>query len=154
MAGRDLPVSPDRVGTLHSHCWGALGGPKIAEANVSEWNRDNPHLRLTPVNRHRKLDGEQSTQDEDDDSTKDGDILLQAINRCRGFMLDPKSWPIRVQEFAAKWERYKRALGLLDFCDLIERCLRDLAVAPGSPEVILTDEAQDLTRMQFTLIRK
>ena len=25
LAGRDLPVDPDRVGTLHSHCFHALG---------------------------------------------------------------------------------------------------------------------------------
>ena len=32
LAGRDLPVEPDRVGTLHSHCYHALGAPQIAEA--------------------------------------------------------------------------------------------------------------------------
>jgi Ni2+-binding GTPase involved in maturation of urease and hydrogenase len=26
LAGRDLPISADRVGTLHSHCWHALNG--------------------------------------------------------------------------------------------------------------------------------
>jgi superfamily I DNA/RNA helicase len=28
LAGNDLPVSPDRIGTLHSHCWHALSRPK------------------------------------------------------------------------------------------------------------------------------
>jgi DNA helicase-2/ATP-dependent DNA helicase PcrA len=153
LAGRDLPVSPDRVGTLHSHCWHALGGPMIAEANVDEWNRDNPHLKLTPARAQRKFDGEESIED-DDDSIKDGDLLLQALNRSRGLMLDQTSWPARIREFSSKWNRYKNSLELLDFCDLIERCLRGIAVAPKSPEVILTDEAQDLTRMQSTLIRK
>ncbi len=27
LAGRDLPLSPDRIGTLHSHCFHALGCP-------------------------------------------------------------------------------------------------------------------------------
>ncbi len=36
LAGRDLPISPDRIGTLHSHCYRALGAPEIAEANVAE----------------------------------------------------------------------------------------------------------------------
>jgi superfamily I DNA/RNA helicase len=155
LTGRDLSVRLDRVGTLHSHCWQALGGPKIAEANVGEWNRDNPQLKLTPVNRQRQLDGEGSIGNEDeDDSTKAGDLVLQAVNRCRGLMLDPESWPTPVREFGARWERYKKAEKLRDFCDLIDNCLRDVAVAPGSPEVILTDEAQDLTRMQFSLVRK
>ena len=33
LAGRDLPVDEDRVGTLHSICYHALGTPRIAEAN-------------------------------------------------------------------------------------------------------------------------
>ncbi|HLC43382.1 MAG TPA: UvrD-helicase domain-containing protein, partial [Methylomirabilota bacterium] len=37
LAGRDLPISPDRIGTLHSHCYHALGAPEIAETHVSEW---------------------------------------------------------------------------------------------------------------------
>ena len=36
LAGQDLPVSSDRVGTLHSHCWHALGRPEIAEVHVEE----------------------------------------------------------------------------------------------------------------------
>ena len=46
LAGRDLPISSDRVGTLHSHCWRAIGDPELAEANVEEWNRGNPRCRL------------------------------------------------------------------------------------------------------------
>ena len=60
LAGQDLPVSPDRVGTLHSHCWHALGRPEIAEVHVEEWNRENPHLRITPAKKDRKLDGEEA----------------------------------------------------------------------------------------------
>ena len=60
LAGRDLPIASDRVGTLHSHCWHALGGPEIAEANVEEWNKENPHLAITPQRRHGKLDGEEA----------------------------------------------------------------------------------------------
>jgi len=49
---------------------------------------------------------------------------------------------------------YKRANGLLDFTDLIENVPRDAALAPGNPAVIFADEAQDLNRMQLSLIRK
>ena len=45
LAGQDLPVSADCVGTLHSHCWHALGRPEIAEVHVEEWNRSNPRSR-------------------------------------------------------------------------------------------------------------
>ena len=65
LAGRDLPIAPDRVGTLHSHCWHALGGPEIAEANVDEWNRENPQMAITPTKKQGKLDGEETGEEDD-----------------------------------------------------------------------------------------
>ena len=86
LAGRDLPIAHDRIGTLHSHCWHALGGPEIAEANVDEWNRDNPRLAITPVKKQGKLDGEESV-DDDSETERDGDKELQRLSRYRGLML-------------------------------------------------------------------
>jgi superfamily I DNA/RNA helicase len=80
--------------------------------------------------------------------------MLQQLNRYRGLMIPPEGRPTMVREFAAKWEKYKRAVGLLDFADLIDTCLRDVSVAPGVPTVIFADEAQDLNGMQLRLIRK
>jgi superfamily I DNA/RNA helicase len=153
LAGRDLPVEPDRVGTLHSHCYHALGAPQIAEANVEEWNKDNPHLQITPVKKHGKLDGEETVED-DGEVEREGDQWLQDLSRYRGQMLPPGAWPPALRQFAAKWQAHKDANGLLDFCDLIERCLLDVRVAPKQPSVIFADEAQDLNRMQLTLIRR
>jgi superfamily I DNA/RNA helicase len=154
LAGRDLPVDPDRVGTLHSHCFHALGGPEIAEANVEEWNRDNPHLAITPVKKHMKLDGEETAEDESDDLEKRGDKLLAQLSRFRGMMLSRDLWPVMLREFEQQWTTYKQANGLLDFTDLIDACLRDVYTAPKNPSVIFADEAQDLNKMQLTLIRK
>ena len=80
LAGRDLPVSRDRVGTLHSHCWHALGGPELAEANVDEWNRENPSLAITPAKKHGRLDGEEAAG-EDSETEKTGDKELQRLNQ-------------------------------------------------------------------------
>ncbi len=153
LAGRDLPVEPDRVGTLHSHCYHALGGPEIAECNVDDWNKDNPHLLITPKKKQGKLDGE-SSDDDDGEVEKEGDKWLQELSRYRGQMLPPGVWPPALRQFAAKWQAYKDANGLLDFCDLIERCLLDVRLAPKMPSVIFADEAQDLNRMQLSLIRQ
>jgi len=153
LAGRDLPIKADRIGTLHSHCYHALGEPEIAEANVDEWNRKNPHLALTPVKKQGRLDGEEGGED-DSHLKKGGDGLLQQLNRCRGLLVPSDDWPATVRQFDAKWREYKNSLGLLDFCDLIDTCLRDVSVAPGLPAVIFADEAQDLNRMQLTLVRK
>jgi superfamily I DNA/RNA helicase len=154
LAGRDLPVGGDRIGTLHSHCYRALGGPEIAEANVEDWNKENPQLAITPEKKHGKLDGEKAGQEDDSTPAKDGDDLLQQLNRFRGLMIAPEYWPKIARDFAEKWTKYKRENGLLDFTDLIEAALRDIAIAPGNPAVLFADEAQDLNRMQLSLIRK
>ncbi len=153
LAGRDLPIARDRVGTLHSHCWHALGGPELAEANLEEWNRDNPALQITPVKKQGKLDGEEGAAD-DSETAKGGDEELQRLSRYRGLMMPREGWPKTLLEFEAKWSEYKRENGLLDFTDLIETCLRDVALAPHAPSVIFADEAQDLNRMQLSLVRK
>jgi DNA helicase-2/ATP-dependent DNA helicase PcrA len=153
LAGRELPIAPDRIGTLHSHCFHALGGPEIAEAHVEEWNRDNPRLSITPVKKHGKLDGEDNA-DGQDELEKDGDKILQQLNRFRGMMQPRAAWPPQVAQFEKKWVEYKRSFGLLDFTDLIETCYRDVAVAAKQPAVIFADEAQDLNRMQLSLVRK
>ena len=152
LAGRDLPISQDRVGTLHSHCWHALGGPEIAEANVDEWNRDNPSLTITPARKQPSSKVKmwaRTTKLE-----KAGDELLQRLSRFRGLMLPQNVWPTTLSEFERLWTEYKRENGLLDFTDLIETCLRDVALAPKNPSVIFADEAQDLNRMQLSLVRK
>ena len=101
LAGQDLPVSPDRVGTLHSHCWHALGRPEIAEVHVEEWNRANPHLRITPAKKERKLDGEESEEESVDD-VRSGDYWLGELNRSRGMVRPIEAWPAALREFAAK----------------------------------------------------
>jgi DNA helicase-2/ATP-dependent DNA helicase PcrA len=153
LAGRDLPISSHRTGTLHSHCWRALDGPAIAETQVEEWNRSNPNLCITPLKRQQALDGE-SGADDSSGRASDGDRWLQELNRCRGMMLPEAAWPTAVRSFARRWTEYKQSLGLLDFCDLIETALEQIPSAPGRPSVIFADEAQDLNRMQLSLVRK
>ena len=153
IASHDLSISPGRVGTLHSLCYRALGGPAMAEAHVSDWNRRHPNLAVTPVMGADRLDGEDDAE-AIIESARGGDRLLQELNRHRALMVAREEWPIELQQFAAKWEEYKRQNNLFDFTDLIETCLRDTDVAPGRPNVIFVDEAQDHTPMQMALIRR
>ena len=154
LAAQDLPISSNRIGTLHSHAFHALGAPEIAEANIADWNRAHPDLRLTPVKKQRRLEGEEGIEDSGESNQRRGDGLLQQLSRYRGLMVDPRFWPASVRSFENLWSRYKRQAGLLDFTDLIDRCLRDFAVAPGRPSVIFADEAQDLNVMQLKLMRQ
>jgi DNA helicase-2/ATP-dependent DNA helicase PcrA len=153
LAGRDLPVSPDHIGTLHSHCWHALGRPAIAEVHVAEWNRENPRLRITPAKKAAKLDGEESDEESDDD-VRSGDYWLGELNRSRGMMRPVDVRPPALREFAAKWACYKTSHRLVDFCDLIDTAMQEIRIAPKNPAVIFADEAQDLNPMQLALVRR
>ncbi len=154
LAGRDLPIHRDRIGTLHSHCYRALDRPEIAEAHVEEWNRRYPALELTPHTQSTALDGEDSIEEEDGARAKPGDPRLAELNRLRGRLVPVEAWPKNVAEFERRWTSYKRHHGLFDFTDLIENCLHNMAVAPHTPAVIFADEAQDLNPMQLSLVRK
>ena len=153
LAGQDLPISSDRIGTLHSHCWHALGRPAIAEANVDDWNRLNPHQQITPAKKLHKLDGE-SAEEDVCESARSGDRRLSELNRARGMLLPKESWPAVLREFEAQWGQYKKSTRTMDFCDLIDTSVRDLLVAPTRPSVIFADEAQDLNPMQLRLVRR
>ena len=152
LAGQDLPVSSSCIGTLHSHCWHALGRPEIAEIHVEEWNRENPHLLVSPAKKQRKLEGE-AADEESAGETRNGDYWLSELNRARGMMRPANDWPVALRDFAAKWKRYKTSRHLVDFCDLIDSAAREIRVAPNRPEVLFADEAQDLNPMQLALVR-
>jgi superfamily I DNA/RNA helicase len=94
-----MPVNPNNLGTLHSICFHALGRPPIAEAHVKQWNRCNPHLAITPVSGHGRLDGEDSVEDDVSNTKPTGDLLLRDLNRSRGLMVEPSLWPANVREF-------------------------------------------------------
>ena len=120
---------------------------------MAEWNKDHPTLAITAAKKQGKLDGEESG-DDDSESEKNGDKALQQLSRFRGLMLGRQVWPATLIDFERRWTEYKRENGLLDFTDLIETCYRDVYAAPKNPSVIFADEAQDLNRMQLSLVRK
>jgi superfamily I DNA/RNA helicase len=118
-----------------------------------EWNRANPILKITPVKKERKLDGEESGEDFVGRGPT-GDYLLGELNRARGRMIPEQIWSPALRDFAVRWNRYKDSRRVLDFCDLIETASRELPTVPGNPQVIFADEAQDLNPMQLNLVRK
>ncbi len=148
LAMRDLPIPKDRVGTLHAHCYRALAHPEIAESRVAEWNKEHPGLRLSP-----------NSSDVDEMEPEftihtHGDELYGKLQILRASMTPQEQWPATVCSFAIAWEGWKTSRRLMDFTDLLEVGLRDLVVAPGHPQVIFVDEAQDLSRLQLALVRQ
>lgn len=152
LAGRDLPLPRSALGTLHAHCYRSLGQPTIAESKASEWNEQYRDTGWTISGSKNLLD---EGIEERDGSDGDKHLELYSRERNRGLnkaqicALNPMS-----ETFITAWEHWKEETGYLDFTDLLERCLEDTHFAPGRPEVIFVDEAQDHTRLQLQLVRK
>lgn len=146
-----LAVPKDHIGTLHGHCYRALGGGPIAETKISEFNAEYPQYRLTGENRKSIEDAEAP---EAPPSGTIGDKLFAQMSFNRSTMLAPAAWAPALQRFASTWQKWKQDRGYRDFTDLIEFCYQSVAIAPNDPAVIFVDEAQDHDRLELSLLRK
>lgn len=148
VASRHVPIPRENVGTLHSICLRALGRPPIAEVKplVNDWNErhDDPQWRI----------GEARRDPDDPYGQERQGGLLEALGTFRARLVPREAWPVRVQAFEAAWSQWKAENGAVDFTDMIEVAGRDLDEAPGQPEVLFVDEAQDLSALELATIRK
>lgn len=138
------------MGTIHALCYRELGRPTIAETKLSEWNSHYAQDYYMSLDAKGTIDeptGEYL-------GIQRGDELLRQYQVLRGRMIPKESWKASIQIFAAKWEIWKEENGYVDFTDLLEMGLRDIDYAPGDPRVIMLDESQDCTPLQWALIRK
>ena len=155
LVARDLPLPRDRIGTLHSHCYHALGTPTIAESKAEEWNERHNNWQLTATKSSKIDEGESAGSSSDESSTaKSGDSMLETVNRWRGMMFPEVAWPMGHRQFYRQWQLWKNENGYVDFTDLIEKCLEDVSFAPGMPKTIIADEVQDNSKLHLSLIRK
>ena len=156
LVGRDLPIERDRVGTLHSHCFRALGHPDIAEAHISEWNESHADYSIGGGNRKADLDDPSGGSDGDEAAAGGGkaDDLFKRAQLLRARMVPREHWPQSVAAFDKEWSAWKDECGFLDFTDLIERGITDIDGAPGGAEIGFFDEAQDFTALELALARK
>jgi hypothetical protein len=147
LAGRDLPIGKDQIGTLHAHGYRALGKPPVVGKEVEDWNERFPEWRMT---------GERGDRDEPEFERvfgAAGDEVFARYDHCRSLMLPREAWPGSVQAFASHWEAWKEGIGAIDFTDMIELALREYPIAPGNPSVGFFDEVQDCTPLELALIR-
>lgn len=150
IVGREMPIPKENIGTLHSHCYRAIGGGTIAELKKLEFSRRFPAYALTGEDRGSvdDIEAEQTTP------AGPGDWLFEQYKLHRSRMDPRRTWTPSVQKFAAAWEKWKEETQYRDFTDLIELAYNEIAVAPGDPAVIMVDEAQDHDRLELSLIRK
>ena len=150
LTGRQLPIPKDNVGTLHAHCYRAMGRPEIAETRVEDFNSFAPIYAVSGESR-----GEDMLDSPADTVGRSfGDAIKAEYQRLRGRMVPRDLWPSSVRGFAAKWEDWKRANNLVDYTDMIETAWRDFECAPGAPDVLFVDEAQDLNPLMLAVVRK
>lgn len=153
---RGVNLPKGQVGTLHSICFRALGVTKDMMVDESDkalesFNAENPRWYVS--------------KDDARDVSK-GKQLLHAYGLMRCRMVPPDEYVAKasrcgggiysslVHEFVAAYEAWKQSRELRDFTDLLTEALAWVKVAPGSPAVILCDEAQDFSALEGALIRQ
>ncbi len=133
---RDIKIPAEQIGTIHHHCYYALGCPTLAESRIKEWNEDSRSVGF------RINSGGYRVGDSESDDTRKipefGDECYQAYSLRRARM-EPQETAV-FTEFTAKWEAWKSENDYLDFSDLIDRARLDCDYAPRRPQVIYLDE--------------
>ena len=153
LMGKGTLVRPGSTGTVHSLCYHALDKPGLAQLKdfLKDWNSRFPRYAMTPVDEDP---AEVVYRDQScGQATKPGDLLMSLFDLYRARMVTHMI-PPRLTGFVDTWSRWKRENGLLDFTDLVDYCLREVDAAPFLPSAVFIDEAQDLSRLELTLIRK
>ena len=153
VAGRRLEGHSARVGTLHSFCFRALDKPMIAldRKVLEDWNDRYPQYVMTPADSGFTGPIYEDVRGLAD--PKKGDIIMSRYEKYRVTKYTARMPPV-VHHFGDLWTRWKQERHLLDFTDLILECLRSIPVAPTHPSAIFVDEAQDLSPLEWTLIRR
>jgi len=150
VAGRKTPLRRDAIGTLHSMAYRTIGSPDVAEAHLDDWNTFKAQWRMSVA---AKADVDEAGWDQRPGQAP-GDDLLADLNLLRARMTPRKAWPTRIKGFESNWTEWKNLNHLVDFSDMIDIALRDYPnQPPGRPGVIIADEAQDHSAMEYALLR-
>ena len=151
LRGRDLRVEDHQLGTLHSFALRAIGRmPVIGHEELAEWNLKYPRYALKDSLDARMIDDGGILPG----GATDGDRLFSFHSLYRAKMTPRDQWAPSVREFADTWDGWKQDIASVDFTDMIEMAYQDCDTFPGDPEVILADEAQDLSALELALLRK
>lgn len=150
LRGRELPIAENRVGTLHSMAFRAIGASReqILDKNKElrdAWNEEAPAgwaLAASGVS----VDDPLAERAEDDDGA--GLLEYQVLRqRCEEI-------PEWLRSQATFYEHWKRAHDCLDFTDLIAHCVRDELGPPIDVAIWYHDETQDSTPLELALLRQ
>jgi DNA helicase-2/ATP-dependent DNA helicase PcrA len=169
IGGRGLPLPDGAVGTLHSHAFRALDRPEIATGEVVEsWNARMPEFAFSDSGTRVSAKTDDLDSDVVDDATGDGpgDEYRALYDLIRARRIERDQWDtdpylpvlghdsILVRDFARfvdEYEEWKTASNVFDFTDLISGAIG--VPPPLDPEVFVVDEVQDLSALEWDLVR-
>jgi len=135
LAGRDLPIPTANMGTIHALCYRARETSPCAEipASLKVWNNLHP----TPT-----------WQIGRDPTPDDPQVGVGLELATWNYMRNTQEHPIPTQ-FAVAWTKFKEEQGSVDFTDMLLDAPDDLGA-----DVLFVDEAQDLTPLQWRIVRQ
>lgn len=144
---------PSNIRTIHSHAFRLLG---LKKEQVCDNSRNNKRLKgFCDAYPRWELSASRVSGDDDNFSydyhTKDNDQLFQEMQILRHQMVPEDRWPENTQALYRDWMSYLRENDFIDFTGILEKCYR-LRMAPRT-DVLFIDEAQDLTLLQYVLVR-
>lgn len=153
IAGRNLPLHPQQVGTLHSAAYRALNQPPLAVEHLDDWNSTHDHY---PIDGGADTldDGGAAAGDDGPTSNRRGSALLEQAEALRGRRVPLDRWPTAVARFYQAWDDWKARVGVYDFTDLIDVAHATVDRFPGTPTIGFVDETQDLSPLELALVRK
>jgi len=148
---RELPY----FRTIHSLAYRLLGVTQGEIMQHKHWDALGRALGYTFSRNANMDDGTAPTGRERGDLLRFIEQLARA--RCVGMdqqIRDSREevTPQELQRYLSTLADYKRDMGVMDFTDLLERYVAEGAPAPV--DVAIIDEAQDLSRLQWKLIKR
>lgn len=151
IASRHLSIPEWQVGTLHSLAYRQMPLKPVAEVEIADWNEKHGDM---PV-KIDKVDHDDLGIDPSSANLEYGTKLYQEYSLLRAKVVPRKAWGVTVSRFASLWEKWKQDQDLFDFTDMVDVDTEGIPpAAPGAPKVILVDEAQDTSALEWRLIRK
>lgn len=153
VVGRDLPLERSAIGTLHSFGYRLIGAPPmVGKSHIEAWNESQPWV-LTGESYQSSDSNPEWEPTERPTHETPGDQLLTSVDLLRHRCVPQEFWSKDELEFFYAWTSFKQEHGVVDFTDMIEQALRVRSAAPGNPWVLLVDEAQDLSELEYRLVK-
>jgi DNA helicase II / ATP-dependent DNA helicase PcrA len=175
LTGRELPLNPANLGTLHSLCYRSMGCPPVAEDRKgrklwNDWVREHApeqkHFELPAPGKDRDPDDPFDDPEEESSDDERGAEFLQRMRYLRARMVpetDPE-WgaskftqrrgrdkPGGLMHWYSLWKDFKREAGMIDFTDMVEHGLQ--MRPPSGASVLFFDEAQDFSALELAVCR-